>query len=202
MSSKYLAARLLSRKNRLTREEKDVILARVLAATAPRRARRWPALVFALAGAAAAVIAIPWAIRDRSAESSFASRGDGAAMFDLACAGQRTHTCQLGQTLVFDLQATRYRYFAAFARRDDGTVIWYFPDAAPGTSLDLRDRTPGGVLDRGISLDAAHGAGHYQVYGIYSAAPLSREDIKSRFRPGARDLGRETSIATHELVVL
>lgn len=205
MSSKYLVQRLLSRKNRLTRDEKDVIFARVLAQTGRRRQRRWPALVFALAGAAAVILVIPWpwAARDRSAEPSFASRGDGsAAVFDLACAGQRTRTCHLGQTLVFDLQATSYRYFAAFARRDDGTVIWYFPDSATGRSLDLRDRTRDGVLDRGVALDATHGAGHYHVYGIYSAAPLSRDDIKSRFRPGASDLGPETSIATRELVVL
>lgn len=201
MSSKHLAARLLSRKNRLTRGEKDAIFGRVLAETGRRRARRWPALGFALAAAAAAVVVIPWAIREHGADPSFAPRGDdSAAMFDLACAGQRTHTCHLGQTLVFDLQAG-YRYFAAFARRDDGTVIWYFPDSATGRSLDLRDRIPDGVLDRGIALDAAHGAGDYQVYGIYSAAPLSRDDIKSRFRPGAKDLGPETSVATRELVI-
>jgi len=204
VSSKHLAARLLSRRNRLTRDEKDVIFARVLAQTGRRRGRRWPALVFALAGAAAVLLVIPraWTVRDHSADPSFAARGDGsAAGFDLACAGQRTRTCQLGQTLVFDLQAGRERYFAAFARRDDGTVIWYFPDSATGTSLDLRDRTRDGVLDRGIALDATHGAGHYEVYGIYSAAPLSRADIKSRFRPAARDLGPGTSIATRELVV-
>jgi len=207
VSSKHLATRLLSRRNRLTRGEKDEIFARVLAETAPRRRVRWPSLAFALVAATAAFVVVPRLLGapgpgERRAEApGFTARGDGATAFGLVCSGQASATCPLGQTLMFDLQGAPHRYFAAFARRDDGAVIWYFPDAATGRSLDLSERLSHGLLDQGIELDAAHGAGHYRVYAIYSAAPLSRDDIKSRFQPGARDLGVETAIATRELVV-
>jgi hypothetical protein len=204
VSSKYLIARLLSGRNRLTRWEKDVIFARVMGKTAPRRTMRWPTLALGLAGAAAAFVLLPWGLRghERAAEDGFASRGGAsAAGLGLVCSGQPSSICRLGQTLMFDLQDSHYRYFAAFARRDDGRVIWYFPEAPTGRSVDLRERSSAGVLDRGISLDATHGAGRYQVYGIYSAAPLSRDDIKARFQPGSGDLGPETSVATRELLV-
>jgi hypothetical protein len=194
---------LLSRKNELSRQEKDVIFERVLAGIAPRRTMR-RAAVLAVAAAALAIVLVPLAIRDRPDRNAepFGSRGQALApQLHLWCSGQPRVVCHSGEKLMFDLQDSSYRYFAAFARRDDGTVLWYFPESATGRSIDIRDRLVGGVLDRGVVLDATHAAGHYQVYGIYSAAPVSREDIKARFRPDAADIGPETFVATRELVV-
>lgn len=203
MSSKHQNARLLSRRNRMTRGEKDAIFARVLAETAPRRRVRWPSLAFALVAATAAFVLVPRVLMpERHREpAELTARGAASASFGLVCAGQPGAACTQGHTLMFDLQGAPHRYFAAFARRDDGGVIWYFPDADTGRSLDLTGRLTHGLLDQGISLDAAHAAGHYRVYGIYSAAPLSRDEIKARFQPGAADLGVETAIATRELVI-
>jgi hypothetical protein len=214
VSSRHLTARLLSRKNRLSRTEKDVLFERVMEQLAPRRTIRRPAVLLALAGAAAAVVLVPLALRDRPMppmpampamplmDEPFGARGGAsAAGFGLICSGQPGSTCHVGEKLLFDLQGTTYRYFSAFARREDGTVVWYFPDSPTGHSVDVRDRLSQGVLDVGIALDAGHGSGRYQVVGIYSEAPLSRDDIKARFRPGATDLGPTTAIATRELVV-
>jgi len=204
VSTRYLTARLLSRRNELSRQEKDVLFERVLADLAPRRTLRRSA-VLALAAAALAIVLVPLAIRDRqdrNAAEPFGSRGQASApQLRLLCSGQSRIVCRPGEKLMFDLQGSTYRYFAAFARRDDGTVLWYFPESATGRSIDTRDRLVGGVLDRGVVLDATHAAGHYQVYGIHSAAPVSRADIKARFRPGAADLGPDTFVATRELVV-
>jgi hypothetical protein len=206
MSSKHLIPRLLSGKNRLSRREKDVLFERVCAQLAPRRTFRRPAVLLALAGAAAAILALPWVIRDgrRPLDEPFGARGAAQADFGLVCAGQPDGRCQQGQKLLFDLHLdprSSYRYFAAFARRDDGTVLWYFPDAPDGHSIELAGRLSHGVLDRGVALDERHGAGHYQVIGIYSAVPLTRDVIKARFRPGAADLGPDTSVVMRELVV-
>jgi len=203
MSSKHLVARLLSGRNRLSRREKDVLFERVVAELAPRRRFRRPAALLALAGAAAAILALPWVIGDhgdRSVDEPFAARGAAPADLGLVCAGPDGR-CHPGQKLMFDLQGGAYRYFAAFARRDDGTIVWYFPDSPTGHSLELAGRLSHGVLDRGVALDERHGAGHYQVFGIYSAVPLTRDEIKARFRPGAADLGPDSSVVTRELAV-
>src|SRR5437868_203990 len=65
MSSKYLVARLLSGRNRLSRREKDVLFERVVTELTPRRRFRRPAVLLALAGAAAAILALPWVIQGR-----------------------------------------------------------------------------------------------------------------------------------------
>jgi hypothetical protein len=204
VSSNPLIPRLLAQKNELSRREKDAIFERVLADLAPRRSFfRRPAVLLALAGAAATILALPWAIRDRPADEPFAARGAASAGLGLVCAGQPAGPCHPGQKLMFDLdpQPSTQRYFAAFARRDDGTVVWYFPDSPAGHSIELAGRLSHGVLDRGVVLDERHGAGRYQVVGIYSDVPLTRDQIKARFRPGAADLGPGTSVVTRELAV-
>src|SRR4051812_24497876 len=126
MSSKWRVARLLSGQNRLSRREKDALFERVVAELAPRRTLRRPAVLLALAGAAAAILALPWVIRDRRdrpADEPFAARGAAPADFGLVCTGQPDGGCHPGQKLMFDLQGGAYRYFAAFARRDDGTIL-------------------------------------------------------------------------------
>jgi hypothetical protein len=207
VTSKHLAARLLSRKNQLSSAEKQEIFGRVMddVAPSPRWFRR-PAVWAALAGAMAALVIVPLAIR--SAElgelaDSFGSRGKQAAIatFEVSCPSQPSG-CQRRGTLVFDVQASAgYRYFAAFARRSDGTILWYFPDSATAQSLDLDARVTNGVLDRGIALGDEHQAGSYQLYGIFSGTPLSRDDIKARFQPGAANLGPGTAVVTKDLAI-
>src|SRR4051812_34305615 len=103
MSSNWLVARLLSGRNRLSRREKDVLFERVVTELAPRRRLRRPAVLLALAGAAAAILALPWVIHgrgDRPLDEPFAARGAAPADFGLVCAGAPDGRCHPGQKLM------------------------------------------------------------------------------------------------------
>jgi hypothetical protein len=201
VSPKHTIARLLAGKNELSRVEKDAILSEVLAQTAPARSsRRWAAGL-ALAAAATALLLLPWVLRsDPSGEASFTGRGASPpiAAFSLGC----RQACQNGDTLVFDLEpSSGYRYFSAFARHTDGTVIWYFPEAESAESLDLVARSQKGLLDKGVALGNEHRAGRYAVYGIFSNVPLTRTDIRERFVEGASELVTGQPVAKREIMV-
>lgn len=206
MKQSHLMRRLLSGKNQLSRPEKDEIFENVLGQVAPPARSVWrlaPALVLA---SVAALVLIPLAINNDDedpTQSEFTARGQGSATgaFSMACA-DNSDACQPGDKLVFDLSASSgYRYFAAFAKRTDGAVIWYFPESPGGESLDLHQQLQDGVLDRGVVLGSDHQTGRYQVYGIFSAQPLTRTEIKERFDLGATSIGSETSVLRQELVI-
>jgi len=160
-----------------------------------------------VASAVAILVIVPVVMRvgpGEEATGSFTARGSASAIatFDVACHDTESGTCHSGDKLVFDLQGSAgYPYFAAFARREDATVIWCFPESEDGRSLDLRERLSDGILDRGVLVDGEHTPGRWQVYGIFSSDPLSRDDIKSRFQEGAADLGPGTAITVRELIV-
>ncbi len=154
-----------------------------------------------MAGAVAALVLIPLVLSRGDNNSGFASRGAGSAIaaFELACSKD---VCQSGDTLVFDVSASAgYQYFAAFAQREDGAVLWYFPESPDGESLDLRARLREGVLDRGVVLGGDHDTGLYTVFGIFSNDPLSRDAIKARFTEDATDVGVGTAVSTREFAV-
>lgn len=204
MSSRHLMPRLLSGRNSLSRVEKDRILERVLAEVAP--ARRFAPRPLHWVGAAAAVagLVLVAAILTRDGrEPELAARGGAAAVAGLAvsCPGSPSGACRPASTMVFDLSRSGgYRYFAAFGRRSDGTVLWYFP-VAGGRSVDLEAGLRDGLLDRGVRLGADHPPGRYRIHGIFSVEPLDREAIRARFRPGAEDLGPGTAVVVTDLVV-
>lgn len=188
MTAKHLIPRLLAGRDRLSRLEKEEILEKVLSRSAPRRTRWWWAALPAVALAAVVfVIALPGSHK----ESEFTARGGGKpiAAFTPSCS-----PCTPGGTLLFDTHGTTYRYFAAFARRSDGTVLWYFP-AEAGASLDLGNQPTHGVLDRGIAIGPEHTPGTYRVYGVFSDQPLTRAQIRERFERG------ELHVVEKELVV-
>ncbi len=194
VSSDRLIPRLLARRDRLGRVEKDAILEAVLADVAPRRrARFWLAIAAPVMAAAVVLVAIaPWR---QHASDEFAARGSSrpVATFHATCNG----ACTRGGKLVFDVYGTTsYRYFAAFAKRGDGTVLWYFP-APDGTSLDIAAATHG-VLDRGIVLGDEHSPGSYRVYGVFSNEPLTRAQIRAVFDEAART---GTEVVTVDLEV-
>lgn len=171
----------------MSRDEKREVFARVMRASRPNRQRRI-AIAFALAGAAAAAVILPFALRRDDAFTARGSAGPVAA-FEPRC---RSGACAVGDALMFDLDGSSgYRYFAAFARTDDGTVIWYIPD-----SFDLDPVSH--LAPRAVVLDRA---GHVEIYGVFSDAPLTRDAIKARFRPGATDVGPGTAVTTRELTV-
>ncbi len=206
MNPKHLIPRLLSGKNQLSRSEKDEIFENVLGQVAPPRRSGWllaPGLVLA---SVAALVIVPLAMNSGDEDpthTGFAARGQSSASgaFSMACTNSGD-ACQLGDKLVFDLSLSAgYQYFAAFAKRNDGAVIWYFPELPTGESLDLDQRLQHGVLDRGVILGSDHRAGRYQVYGIFSAEPLTRTKIKERFEVGATEIGSGTAVVAQELAI-
>jgi len=191
--------RLLAGRDRLSRPEKEEILEAVLAGVAPARSTRWWWLTAPAVVAAAAVtllVAAPW--RESGPRDELAARGGGtpSAALKLHCA----EACTTGAKLLFDLDGTSgYRYFAAFARRGDGVVLWYFPDTPEGTSVDLDAAKTSGVLDRSIVLGGEHTPGRYQIYGVFSQAPLTRAQLHEAFTGDSAGPG--TAVVAQELDV-
>ena len=169
--SDYTPSRLLAGRDRLGRIEKDAIFANVLAEVAPAPKRAWwwfalPAVV------AAAILIIAWP-RGKADEFTAKGTGDITASFAPTCGGA---PCARGGKLLLDLHGTTgYRYFTAFARGADGTVIWY------ATARDLASALHDGVLDETVLLGDEHAAGTYRVFGVFAQTPLDREGVKALF---------------------
>lgn len=179
--------RLLAGKDRLTRLEKEEILAGVMDRVAGGRApsRRWPYVLAAACAVAALALAVPLLRRD-----GLAPRGAGAGGTDFqtyCTLDGRRAPCRNGAKLLFELSATtERRFFAAFARRQDGTVIWYFPGDELERSLDAAGQEHG-VASRGFLLGPEHPPGRYRVYGLFSARPLTRQEVRSRVEEATRE---------------
>lgn len=196
MSDKHLIPRLLSGRDQLSIVEKEQILDTVLGGVAREsggRARWWWLGLPALAMTLAIVIIAPW--RSTSTTTSeFSARGGDQLFAAFA-------PVQSNGKLLFDVHGTTgYRYFAAFSRRTDGTILWYFPTPS-GTSLDLATQPATGVLDQGIVLGDEHQPGTYRVYGVFSREPLTRDAIKAQFDDTALSAGPNTKVIATELVV-
>jgi len=189
-----LIPRLLAGRDRLSRPEKEQVLGEVLAEVAPARRRWWLATVPALAAAAIAVLVIS----TRTPQGELTTRGELTARgsagtfaaFEPRCAG----ACSRGDKVLFDLEGTTgYRYFAAFARRSDGTIVWLIP-----ASVEIAVHTTKGVLDRAAVLDAP---GSYAVYGVFSAEPLTQDEIRAELDEHALTAGPGTRVVVQELAV-
>ena len=200
MSVDPVIPRLLAGHDRLSRVEKDDILDAVLAGVSPpqRRVRWWMALVPAAMAMVAILAIAPW--RSSAPTSELAARGGSEpfAVFQPTC----TDGCEAGHKILFDLHGTSgYRYFAAFSKRPDGTVLWYFPDAGRSSSIDLVMQPESGVLDRSILLGADHPPGTYRLHGVFSREPLTREMIRAGFDETTLSAGPDTKVVVSELVV-
>jgi hypothetical protein len=195
--STRLVHRLLAGRRGPTRGEKDDLFAAVMREVAPPRRPRWSAPALAVLGAAAALLLAPWLVRRDDAPPALVARGDaGAATFSAFCAGG---PCRPGDTLLLEVAPADWPHFAAFARRDDGTVIWYSPtdDGASAVATS-------GVLASGIVLDDVHRPGTYRIYGVFSRAALDRVAIRARFQPGSdqtASAGPDTAVVVRAVVI-
>ncbi|HSR96901.1 MAG TPA: hypothetical protein VLM79_07625 [Kofleriaceae bacterium] len=181
MSQPPLIARLLSRRRELSRIEKEQIFARVVAEVAPSRWRSRTAWLTASLGVAVAagVLLMAWPSRPASDDAFTARGGNVQPAFRIHCiiAAQEA-PCRSGAKLVFEVWPGAATYFAAFARRDDGAVIWYFPDQPTGVSKDLRSLVHG-ILDTGIIVGPEHQPGSYEITGVFSPQPIDRAAIRA-----------------------
>lgn len=164
----------------------------MLAAVLPRSRRRlWVGVP--LVAAVAAISLVLWP-RTSNHVDEFAARGAAGAnaRLTLTC----PTGCSAGRKLVFDLDGTvGYRYFAAFARRSNGDVIWYFPQPNE-TSAPVAE-----ALARAIVFGVEQPPGNYRVYGVFSDQPLTREAIRERFDPVQLTAGTHTKVVVRDLVV-
>jgi hypothetical protein len=164
-------ARLLSGRDSPSALDKEAVFERVMAETPARRRRRWAAFAVPLAAAAAVVLAVLAVPR----EAAFGPKGAGLANLELSCVrGEAPAPCAPGATLVFDVTPPAERpYFAAFARRPDGAIVWYRP--APGE----RTARASGVLEAGVHLGPEHPPGRYAVFGVFTAEPMARAELRA-----------------------
>jgi hypothetical protein len=168
----------------------------------PRSLRTW--LWLASTGLAAA--GVLWLARPAPLtppQEDFTARGGGEASkfdFELSCVSRsEPGKCRTGDKLAVRVQAPSGRYFAAFARRSDGVVIWYWPSAG-GKSLPAAKLATLDAKAQAVVLDAAHTPGEYAVYGVLSKRALDRDEIKAEL--GAEFRGNaETLVKSHSLSV-
>lgn len=185
-SKKHKLARLLSGQARMTRLETEEVLERVLQATPTRQRRVW--LVWALpALASAALLLLLLDLREKR-PPEFQDRGDQPApSLEVYCLGPqgRTTGCRGGMKVVFEPHTTQpFSYLAAFSRRGDGTVLWYFPASATATSIPFVAERP---LDQAVVLGREHAPGTYELFALFSREPLSQEQMKQVIASGVTD---------------
>jgi hypothetical protein len=182
MEPKQLA-RLLSGRNEPSVLEKEALFERIVTAGEPRRRHRptFAMMVAVFTSMAGAVAATALVLHFRTpADPELQSRGKATAVptVRLACLETaQAGTCRLGDTLAFEIGGlpTDRRHFAAFARRADGVVIWYFP-TADGQSEPVNSTS--GLLKQAVRLGPPHVPGPYQIVVVFSRMPMTRADIK------------------------
>jgi len=162
----------------------DEILARVLERTAaaepPRsghRVRRVAVWGAVLLPAAAALIIFAARRDPFTAKGTFV--GHSGAL-DIGCAPEGTHTCRVGATLMFTVNAARVSgHLGAYAERTDDPLharITYFPDATGATPVVApRDGTI--VVPEGVEIGPEHRPGHYRVTAWISSRPIDGRQL-------------------------
>lgn len=159
----------------------DEILEKVLAQTAPARARpRWLRIVV-LPGIAVSAFAA-WLLLARPADDEFTAKGKGGAngALSVGCGPSGARTCAVGSTLMFTVNAALASgTLGAYAERvDDPTHqrIWYFPDGA-GEAPTVAPGAGTMVVPRGIRIGPEHQPGRYRVTVWLADRPLARGDV-------------------------
>lgn len=199
-------SRLLSGRNRMSVIEREQVLAQVLQQTArPSAARRLaPWLLGSAAAAASLALLLLLLPGTPASQGEFASRGNGAQQgFALSCVDATgPGDCHRGSRLLFQTWAPAGQpYFASLARGSDGTILWYAPSGDQERSLDTRQAGPGGVLATGIQIGPEHPAGRLTVYGLFSAAPLDKAEVRARVERAVQDKVVDPSLFSLDLTL-
>jgi hypothetical protein len=179
-------SRLLAGRDTLSRPEREEIFDAVwsgLDADAPqesaRTGRSWFGVVLAFGAAAMAFAAVGLeppthdsgavGVRGAATGPVVAPRCDGGG------------SCTTGDQIHFEIAgATQWSHIGLFARRPDGTVIWYSPpNEDVGTDV-FEPQVETTLAPRTVDVDEQHTAGRYELTAIFSRRPLSREEIRRR----------------------
>ena len=199
--------RLLGAPGRLSRPEKEAILAGVLATVErPALARRshWWAIVFACAVAAALVLVLRGP-RELAVEDDVLTPrglGDAAPQLAILCGDQPlARACAAGNELGFEAAALGgLHHLAMYAKREDGTVIWYLPANSDGRSLALDADHQTVLVGQRVTLGPEHTPGRYRVVAVFSAQPLDRDAVKDVIL-GRTPRSRDGAVVERELWV-
>ncbi len=173
MNEEERAARLLRGQNTPSVIERERMSKEILERVGAGRTKR-PRFRFGLAAAAAAgavailLVALPGELTPRSA-------GDGAALDALCQPGPH---CRQGSRMLLRVSNhdQEQGYMAAFARRSDGTVIWYFPEDESSHALPFRN---GEWMKRAVVLGPEHVPGDYEIHAVLSATPIDQGKVRT-----------------------
>ncbi len=174
------AARALGPPGRLSRVEKDAILARVEASRGGWLRRHRAALWAGVAATMAAAIALVVLLPREGQRDELTPRGATKMTLVVHCGDREPGDCRLGDRVAFDFGASPPPGYAAlFARSETGKVIWYLPADEATPSIDLTSHLNQGMLDRVAVIDSSYAPGRYDLYAVVSPQPLSRADIRA-----------------------
>jgi hypothetical protein len=195
--------RILGGKDRLAVTEKEAILEQVLGRTLPAPARARPFFLPAWAWGALGLLLLSPVVYliARPAAPEFTARGGSSGPgFSISClqADGQVAACAQGGRMVFKLAPSGFMAFAAVAEAPDGTTLWYFPGGERTHGLDLHALVSSGLLQEAIEIGDDHPPGEYVVHGLFSATPLSRDEVREALRDpqrlGAVSVERRTRI--------
>jgi hypothetical protein len=154
----------------------------------PRRASR-VGYIWAFAAAAVAMVALV-VVRPVSEDLAPRATAPAQASIRAYCIADSTvHTvasadaagvCALGDALQLTYAIADdapYRYLFVFGLDEARTPLWYFPSPDERTSLAVAGRGEH-VLPDSIALAVNHRPGRVTIYGIFSSAPVSIEDVQ------------------------
>ncbi len=140
-----------------------------------------------------ALVSLPLAylLLNTSAPDEFTEKGGEAGPFFVAqCDGPAlSKDCRRGDTLIFKLKPPQNApYFSAFAaHKRTKKTLWYYPSRTEGRSIRVDSEKLKGVLKEGVRIGEEHPIGEYTIYGIFSAEPIRRTQIRTVFKKSPRD---------------
>lgn len=134
----------------------------------------------------------------RQLEVLCVSEVGGRVVFGAAQAGDGFLRCDRASELKFlylnkaDSGSGQLPYLALFAFDEAGRILWYRPadteDPAHG-SMRVEEAARLRGLGESLAVDAQHKDGTYEVYGVFTAAPLRRDAVEAHFQDEFAPLG-------------
>jgi hypothetical protein len=182
-------ARLLAGRDQPSVLEKEAAFEAIYARVNSRGrvAQRWPWL--ATLAAAAAVLLVWGRLPSDSAPAADAFRARGgppAEHFALSCLPHQAvpaldaqAPCVPGGRIVLQLEpSAEHHFFALFARRPDGAIVWYFPSESEPMP-DVTGERVGRLWPKSALLAESSPPGTYTVFAVFAPQPLSRAELKA-----------------------
>ena len=185
---RFFPARLLSKRNRATVQEKESVLKAVFEEIEQARGPSFRERLTSPRGIVVTVLAIllltvPLVLLMSTDEKgTFTSKGsEASAFFDIRClADKQPGPCREGDKIVFRVVPPINKpYLSVFAKhRSSGAVIWYFPGSDKEGSLDVGKYLKEDTFTTAIKIGAEHAVGLYDVYGIFTDRAMKRSEIR------------------------